>query len=101
MLFQRIMTIDIDPDTEVMLLDGYRAITAVPNVTTTQAMVEARNVLEEFLAGHYGDVELGCEYKVVQRNGYWTAVALDDPQFAPRYEVPKRLRHHDFGRAQS
>lgn len=101
MLFQRIMTIDIDPDTEVMLLDGYRAITAVPNVTTTQAMDKACLLLSEFLAGRYGEVELGCEYQIVQRNGYWTAVALDDPQFAPRYDVPKRLRHQDFGRAQS
>ena len=43
MLFHEIMTVEIDPDTEVKLLDGYRAI----------------------------------------------------------YDVPKRLRHPNFGRAQS
>lgn len=101
MLFHEIMTVEIDPDTEVKLLDGYRAISAVPNVTTPQAMTKAHQLLFEFLAGRFGDVELGCKYQIVQRNGYWTAVAVGDPQFAPRYNVPRRLRHPNFWVTQS
>lgn len=46
-------------------------------------------------------VELDCRYEIARRNGYWAAVAVEEPEFAPRYNVPATLRHHNFGRAVS
>lgn len=89
MFYKQLITVITDTDTEVRLLEGYKCITAVPDVTTTQAMAEARNVLLAFLGGRYGEVELACDYQVSERNGYWAAVAVEEPEFAPRYKALK------------
>ena len=89
MFYKQLITVVTDTDTEVRLLEGYKCITAIPDVTTTQAMAEARNVLYEFLGGRYGEVELACDYRVSERNGYWAAVAVEEPAFAPRYKALK------------
>lgn len=89
MFYKQLITVITDTDTEVRLLEGYKCITAVPDVTTTQAMAEARNVLLAFLGGRYGEVELACDYQVSERNGYWAAVAVEEPEFTPRYKALK------------
>lgn len=89
MFYKQLITVITDTDTEVKILEGYKCITAIPDVVTTQAMAEARNVLYAFLGGRYGEVELACDYQVSERNGYWAAVAVEEPAFAPRYKALK------------
>ena len=89
MFYKQLIGVITDTDTEVRILEGYRCITAIPDPVTPQAMAEARNVLYEFLGGRYGDVELACDYHVSERNGYWAAVAVEEPAFTPRYKALK------------